>query len=146
MKSNCISQFYLGYYFSLQGITAPQRDALWIASVPCWSFFSSSGEALQTAPLAELLMGKTRDLVRRGAIVLPSFACPTRCSRTELLSASLLPPSSSRYSICSGCVFPGLQKLRFCKLNFLCYFLPISPGSPSDCFAPFRLLQFIICC
>lgn len=72
--------------------------------------------------------------------------CLSLSSHTEPLSASLLPPSSSSRSICSGCFFPELQKLHFSKLNFLWwfFFFLISPGSPSDCFAPFHPLQFII--
>lgn len=62
--------------------------------------------------------------------------CLSLSSHTEPLSASLLPPSSSSRSICSGCFFPELQKLHFSKLNFLWWFFFFFNLSR----VPFRLL------
>lgn len=94
--------------------TPPQQDALRITSVRCWSFHSSPSESWQTVLLAELPPGgKTRDLACRAASGLASFTRLTRRSRTEPLSASLLPPSSSCHSICSGCFSPDCRGCVF---------------------------------
>lgn len=118
--------FYPGHYFFLQGGMLCHPEVLLLLPLP--------GEATQAALLLP------QDLAHGEA-----GGCFPLCSHTEPLSASLLPPSSSSSrSICSGCFFPELQKLHFSKLNFLRYFFFISPGSPSDCFAAFHPLQFII--